>query len=148
MQKLRHFRNMRAQALIEFALVLPVLVLMLAGIVDLGNGFQTYIALSNGAREGASYAAYPIDGTTGGPILTNAQARCRSALPSNLQAGQPCTAIYPGTTGGGCPANTRVVGCPVRVTASYSVNTLVGSVLGFDSFSVSPSVNMMVLVLP
>ena len=52
-------RNLRAQAVVEFALVLPVLVLLLAGVVDLGNGFQTYIALSNGARDGAGYGANP-----------------------------------------------------------------------------------------
>src|SRR5437016_3105931 len=48
-------RTQRGQAVVEFALVMPVLLLLLAGAVDLGNGFQTYIALTNAAREGAHY---------------------------------------------------------------------------------------------
>ena len=43
----------RGANLVEFALVIPLLVLMLVGVADLGRAFQTYIAVTNAAREGA-----------------------------------------------------------------------------------------------
>ena len=47
----------RAQALVEFALTLPVLLLLILGVVDAGRGVVAATSLSNGAREGARYGA-------------------------------------------------------------------------------------------
>ena len=47
----------RGSNLIEFAFVLPLLLLMLVGVADLGRAFTTYIAITNAAREGARYAS-------------------------------------------------------------------------------------------
>ena len=41
------------QALAEFALVIPIFLILLFGIIDLGRYVYTASALSNGAREGA-----------------------------------------------------------------------------------------------
>lgn len=50
------------QALAEFALVLPLLLLLLMGLIDLGRITFTYIALEDAAQEGAIYAAHePTD---------------------------------------------------------------------------------------
>jgi Flp pilus assembly protein TadG len=59
----------RGQALVEFALVLPVMMLVLLIVVDFGRLFFAYISDVNAAREGASYAAMhaadsPYDATT------------------------------------------------------------------------------------
>ena len=48
-------RGQDGQGLVEFALILPLLLLLVLGTVDLGMGFKTYIALTNAAREGARY---------------------------------------------------------------------------------------------
>jgi hypothetical protein len=45
--------------LIEFALVLPILLLIVAGIVDFGFLFQRYEVVTNAAREGARIASLP-----------------------------------------------------------------------------------------
>ncbi len=45
-----------AQALTEFALILPVLVLILLGVVDFGRVFYYWTSMANAAREGARYA--------------------------------------------------------------------------------------------
>jgi Flp pilus assembly protein TadG len=47
----------RGQALVEFALILPVMMLILLIAVDFGRLFSAYISNVNAAREGASYAA-------------------------------------------------------------------------------------------
>lgn len=45
--------------LIEFALVVPLLLLIVAGIVDFGFMFQRYEVVTNAAREGARIASLP-----------------------------------------------------------------------------------------
>jgi Flp pilus assembly protein TadG len=49
----RGSRASRGQSLVEFALVLPIFLLILAGIVDFGMGLFSSITLTNAAREGA-----------------------------------------------------------------------------------------------
>lgn len=46
-------RGQRSQALTEFSLVSPVLLLLLFGIVDMGRGILYYDTLNHAAREGA-----------------------------------------------------------------------------------------------
>jgi len=50
-------RRLRGQSLVEFALALPLLVLLLAITADIGRAFTAYIELGNMAREGARYGA-------------------------------------------------------------------------------------------
>jgi Flp pilus assembly protein TadG len=49
-------RGQRSQALIEFALVSPVLLLLLFGVIDLGRAILYYDTLNHAAREGARVA--------------------------------------------------------------------------------------------
>ena len=44
------------QAMVEFALILPVFLVVALGIVDFGWAFKNYITLTNSAREGARMA--------------------------------------------------------------------------------------------
>jgi len=53
----------RGQALVEAALVLPLLLLLSVGIFEFGRAYQTYQVLTNAAREGARLAILP-DSTT------------------------------------------------------------------------------------
>jgi len=53
------------QALVEFALVVPIVVLLLAAIVQFAFIFERQIGIENAVREAArSAAALPIDGNT------------------------------------------------------------------------------------
>jgi Flp pilus assembly protein TadG len=49
----RHSDRGRGQALVEFALVVPLFLLLVAGMVDFGMGLASSIAVTNAAREGA-----------------------------------------------------------------------------------------------
>ncbi|HBO33570.1 MAG TPA: hypothetical protein DD636_02325 [Anaerolineaceae bacterium] len=44
-----------AQALVEFALILPLMLILVLGSMDLGRLFYNKIILTNAAREGANY---------------------------------------------------------------------------------------------
>ena len=50
-------RSQRGQSLVEFALVLPILLILVLGIVDFGMGLRAYVTLTNATREGARFAA-------------------------------------------------------------------------------------------
>lgn len=54
---IRHQRKSRGQALVEFALIIPVFLFLLVIAIDFGRLFYLNIGLSNGAREGAAYGA-------------------------------------------------------------------------------------------
>ena len=45
------------QSLVEFALALPVLLILLLGVLDFGRLYFTFVAIRNAAGEGALYAA-------------------------------------------------------------------------------------------
>jgi Flp pilus assembly protein TadG len=65
------------QSLVEFALVAPLLVILVVGVIELGIIFSVYIGLTNSAREGVRAAAvYRWPGAT----PTNAQAN--TAVPT------------------------------------------------------------------
>jgi|YelNatPaOPRAMG01_1025707.scaffolds.fasta_scaffold215166_1 Flp pilus assembly protein TadG len=47
----------RGQSLVELALTLSVLIILLAGIIDFGVAYFSYVALRDAAEEGAVYGA-------------------------------------------------------------------------------------------
>jgi Flp pilus assembly protein TadG len=49
----------RGQALLEAALITPVVLLIMVGIFEVGRAFQTYQVVTNAAREGARAAVVP-----------------------------------------------------------------------------------------
>ena len=52
----RRFKAAPAQSMVEFALALPVLLLLTFGVIEFGRLLQAWLALENGARFGARYA--------------------------------------------------------------------------------------------
>jgi len=62
-------RRRRGQALVEFAIALPILILLVAGVLELGRGYGYAIATSDAARDAARYVAGKTS-VTDGPGLT------------------------------------------------------------------------------
>jgi len=61
----KHIRRKESgQAIVEFALVLPILLALLCGIIDFGWLYYNQITLNNAAREGARYAVIHYDPAT------------------------------------------------------------------------------------
>ena len=59
MAEVTRFRSQRGAEIIELALVLPILMLVLGGIVDFGFLFKNYEVVTNAAREGARFGLVP-----------------------------------------------------------------------------------------
>lgn len=70
----RRWRSERGAALVEFALVLPLLLFIIMGIVDFGFLFQRFQVVNSAAREGARMAVLP------GYAPADVEARVRSYL--------------------------------------------------------------------
>ncbi len=68
---MQRWRKQRGAALVEAAMVLPILLLISAGIFEFGRAYQTWQVLTNAAREGARVAVLP----NGGPASTEALVR-------------------------------------------------------------------------
>ena len=89
--KLRKLASERGAEVIEFAVVLPVLLLVVFGIVDFGFMFQRYVVVTNAAVEGARVASLP------GYEDTDAQDRAleygrQGGIPGLATTGAPCRA--------------------------------------------------------
>jgi len=53
----RIIKSEKGASAVEFALILPILIILVFGIVQFGIAFNNYIALTHAAREGARLAA-------------------------------------------------------------------------------------------
>jgi hypothetical protein len=52
-------RRTNGQALVEFALVIPILLMLMMGIVDFGRLMFALVSISNATREASRYASVP-----------------------------------------------------------------------------------------
>ena len=81
----------RGQAVVEFALVLPVFLMLTLGVVDMARVFTSYISLTNGVSSGAIYAAqggYLKWCATGGIIA------CPAGAPATVKIANPDNIAY------------------------------------------------------
>ena len=122
-------KSERGAELIEFALVFPLLLLVLVGIIDFGFLFQRYEVLTNATREGARLAVLP------GYEEPDVQSRVCAFLttggvPTNGCPGTPTnplvTVLNETLTVGGQPISVR------RVRVAYTHNFMfIGPFVGF-----------------
>ena len=59
-----HNKRFLGQSLIEFALILPLFILMVTVLIDLGRLISVYSQISNAVREGTRYAVVHQSGST------------------------------------------------------------------------------------
>lgn len=99
-QRGRRDRAEHGVAAIEFALVLPLLLLFVAGITDFGRAFFTEIMLTNAAREGARAAI-------GSSTATVGDVQARAAAAGQGVAGLNTTAVLCAGPGSQATVTTR-----------------------------------------
>ncbi|MDN5795024.1 MAG: pilus assembly protein [Intrasporangium sp.] len=91
----------RGAAAVEFALLLPLMFLVIAGIVDFGRAFFTQIELTNAAREGARAAV--VSSISAGDI----QARAAASAPGIGGLSVDTPTICPASGGGNATVTAR-----------------------------------------
>lgn len=77
-------RTRRGVTLLEFAIVVPLLILITIGCIDFGRFLYFYAVVTNAAQEGASYGSMnpPLDGTWASKVADAAMAEPTGFLPS------------------------------------------------------------------
>lgn len=104
----RYIKNNRGQALVEFALILPVLLLLVIGVMEFGLIINQYMVVAEAAREGARSAALGDSNATVTTVVRVAA--------SQIDVSQLIITISPTTT--------RVRGNGVTVTVEKPVKTI------------------------
>lgn len=124
----------------EFALVLPILLMLIVSAIEFGRLFYTKIVITNAAREGAYYMATHHENV--GVVTDATSAAVTEASNSGI----------PNITVGITPSSGWLPGDSVTVTVNTTVeNVLIISYLGnlfsisksSNSFNLSSSVEMM-----
>jgi len=123
--------NRRAAAAVEFAIVLPILVVMLAGTADYGRFAATSVAVCNASRAGAGYGCiHPWDSYTSPSFMTTCKAKVEEEF-SAFPGFNPQNLSVQITSEGTWPQGR------VRVAVSYPFRTVVN--WGFIPNSISIS---------
>jgi Flp pilus assembly protein TadG len=103
--------------LLEFAMVLPILLMIIAAIAEFGVMFRTNSVVANAAREGARIAAIPGNEENN---YETARARIAETLTEGGLAGGRVITITPESV----TIATSTVAAGVRVTVAYTHTTL------------------------
>jgi len=121
-----HNRSPRGQSLVEFALILPIFVLVLAGLFDLGRAVFAYNTISNASRESVRIAI--VNQT---PADIEAEA-LKQAVSLGLSAAD-VTITYGDPSGTGTCSSPYGLGCRATVTVQYSYTAatpVIGQIIG------------------
>jgi len=132
------FGKEQGTALVELALVLPLLMILLLGMLDFGKAFNSWIDETHLANEGARLAAvnYSVPGcTNSNPDICLAQYIQQGADFSELKSGRSSDAYAPGQNPAqvcisypqntaNSPATQGLIGDPVQVTVSVDYQWL------------------------
>jgi Flp pilus assembly protein TadG len=96
-------RGERGQALVEAALITPVVLLIMVGIFEVSRAYQTYQVLTNAAREGARAAVVPGANKTTVQALVTKYMRDGAVQPVTGEkvAVDPANIVVNGATVGG-----------------------------------------------
>ena len=115
-------RRQEGQALVEFAIVTPVLLLLILGIVQFGILFNNYITLTDAVRAGARQAA--VSRTLPNPTQVTVDRVRRSA--AGLDGSKLTVTVTPYDPNGPPGNNNWAQGGDVTVTARYpfSINLM------------------------
>ncbi len=143
----RNDHKARGQSLIEFALLAPVLFLLLTGVLDIGRAYYAYVAIINAAREGARAAV--LDPTNQSNIKSHAELESNSVgvtITDSMIQIECAPAGSSSYTSDYCSATAIVTGDQVRVMIIYPFQLVTGSVLGLGSLPMSGSAVMAISI--
>lgn len=134
-------RDERGANLVEMALVSMVLLLLVAGVVDIGRAFNNYIIITNAAREGARQGSrLPCNGLNQALYqLAITDATVQEAAGSGVALAGSNVAIVPDPVVDGCAA----AGSPIEVIVDYDFTTILGGILGVAEFPMRISATML-----
>ena len=121
------FRSQAGTSLVEFALVAPLLIFLMIGLIEVGRYTYFGILAANAARAGVQYGAQNVTTATDITGMQNAAVADAQNLPNWTAAGGGISAQYlcstngavAGVCGSGTPAAGTVYYVKVKVTGTF-----------------------------
>jgi len=122
----RVWRRQEGAAMVEFALILPVLLILILGGMDLGHMFYLQHLITNASREGARFGAKYTGGSSPSPTAISTYVTSSSGLnyDSFKLDGLTVTAVYSGTS------PNRIITVTVQANKKWWI---LGMIPGFSS---------------
>jgi len=116
-------KSERGATLVEFALILPILITLLFGVVEFGRLLNAQVVVTSATREGARYASL---GSSAATVTSQVKASCPTLDP---------TKITVTVTNAGGTSGTPVT---VRVTYEFTlVSQGIASLFGSETVNIS-----------
>jgi len=112
--------NQGGQTLTEFALVIPLVVLIFLGLFDLGRAVYAYTTISNAAREAARVLI--VDQSQTGGVFAAQTEAAGSAIALGIAPGAVGVSFRSPDLSTSC--NARTIGCVAEVTVPYSYTAI------------------------
>lgn len=159
-------RRSAGQALVETALILPLFLTLVMGVVDMGRAVWATTSLNSAAREAARYAIVnggsasntcPVGPPGPETVIPPASASCPYPSPSKQSivnaavaaamaggSNVTVTVCYGAGCSGNTDAGTNARGQTVTVVVTSTVNLIVPALLGRSSINLSGSSTMVV----
>jgi Flp pilus assembly protein TadG len=116
-------RRGRGQTLVEFAIVMPIIALVVLGLVDLGRAVYSYNTLAQSARQGArtaivnqNVANVRNQAISAAASLGLTAANVDVCFKTSTATQQDCSSA----TANNCPQSTRVIGCLALVKTHFN----------------------------
>jgi uncharacterized protein (UPF0333 family) len=158
--KLPLFSKERAQTMVEFALVFPVVLLITYGMIEFGRMLFIYSAVTNAAREGARYGAAAGNVSANTPYYDDCNgiknAVQRGALLTTIDNAKIIitydTGSHPTQTWGACPPVSTDGFDPIRlgyritVKVSADYRPVLGPFFGINGFTINAQNSRTILV--
>lgn len=128
------------QSLVELALLLPLLVLIMAGALDLARVYDAYVSITNASREGARYGA--VNPTDNSGITTAVNRELSNTGITGVNVAVTCY-TYSGTAYADCTS--AINGDRIQVSVSYPFHFVTLLILGLSTTNMSDSTTMPVV---
>jgi Flp pilus assembly protein TadG len=143
----RQNRKQKGQSMVEFAMVVPFLLLVVVGTIELGRAYYSYNTLSKAVREGARYVAgHPYDSTLELPnakkmtVFGNTGGTGNPVLP-NLTTAMVTITPRSGTGGVAGPYDMGTPPDYVKVSVSYPYTSVIAGLMTLN-LNFTPAVEM------
>jgi Flp pilus assembly protein TadG len=135
----RRLRKDRGQSLVEFALALPIFLILVMGIIDFSWGLKSWISITNAAREGARYGAEHCSSGD----YTNSDIEQRAIDTASGLAESNLTASVDTSSGVSCDATPNSgESLVVNVTYDYELITPLAGMLSIFGGGIPSSVTL------
>jgi len=154
MKKNHKIKNESGQSMVELAMSITFMLILLAGVVDLGRAFFAYTALRDAAQEGAAYASIArldqADPMLCSDIVTRAQGSSNTQIVDLSQT--TVDVFFDGVACASAANSNACLGQAVEVVVTYAnfplATPFLGTILGSQTIPIQAKILDTVLTPP